>query len=563
VQLAGYTLEERLAVGGMAEVFSATRLGPGGFAKRVAIKRVLPDLSRDPSFVAMFLEEARLASQLNSANLVQVFDFGEEHGAYFMVMELVEGLDLAALLAKCGALPVPATMHLARGLCAALRDLHGAVGDDGTPLGIVHRDVTPANVLLSRRGVVKLGDFGVAKAKARSLRTARDAIKGKLAYLSPEQARGDELDARADLYGLGLVLFEALTGERYLTAENDAAFLRAAERPVWRAPSSLRPELPMALDRLLARLLAAEPERRLVSAEAVLAELRVAGLEQDLGSAQEALATLVTQALGAAPPLPAPTSARELPTATSIQPKVGHKTEVLAGQVRGQPTPRRVRAVFVGALGLAAIAAGASWWRVLPTEVVTSSVVPSARLSKPLGIISAVEPKVITPEPAPPLLRVLRKTSAAQPRLQPVPADPAPALAQAGVVKDVQAESCELARARLAELYVSLKARKLQRQDLPALSASFDRVTAQVEQGEAPLGELEDLAVAISRVTVDRVFIDAKLKRLGAALASQTLDESTRKQLTQRAQAALASTLQGRYELANEELYAIAAVLEP
>ena len=408
--LAGYVLEERIAVGGMAEIFRARRQGPAGFAKRVAVKRVLPDLSRDPAFVAMFLEEARLQARLSSANLVQVFDFGEEQGAYFLVMEYVDGVDLAALLAHAGPLPLPVAAHLGRELCQALVDLHAATGDDGAPLNVVHRDVTPANVLLSATGDVKLGDFGVAKARARSQRTARGAIKGKLAYLSPEAARGEELDQRADLYGLGLVLFEATTGERFLLADDEIALLRLAERPRWRSPTSLRPDLPRACEELLTRLLAPEPERRLPNARLAAQLLREALPTVDPTTGREALAALVREARAGADladadataprptsapqrertPTPRPDDADDAHRADAprarIAPTDRPRTEVLNGTpTRGSTvSPRRV----LGGLGvgLAALAGVLALW---PSTPIVS---PSPSAPPPAGVAVAPNP---------------------------------------------------------------------------------------------------------------------------------------------------------------------------
>ncbi|HEY3358815.1 MAG TPA: serine/threonine-protein kinase, partial [Polyangia bacterium] len=309
--LAGYRLEERIGIGGMAEVFRAQRVGPGGFAKQVAVKRVLPDLARDPHFVRMFLDEARLAAQLSSPGLVQVFDFGAEDGTYYLVMELVDGVDLAALLAAGGPLAPALAVHVGRRLAGALADLHRAVDGAGQPLGIVHRDVTPGNILLGRDGHLKLGDFGVAKARARTARTERGALKGKLGYLAPEVVRGDEVDARTDVYGVGLVLFEALTGERYLAADDEAGLWRAAGHPAFRAPSALRPELTPALDEVVRRALAPAPERRYPTAAMLEEALASCGPGVAEGEARRRLGALVEGARRGAPAGLAPAAAAD------------------------------------------------------------------------------------------------------------------------------------------------------------------------------------------------------------------------------------------------------------
>ncbi|MGC4121329.1 MAG: protein kinase [Myxococcales bacterium] len=257
--LAGYELLERIAVGGMGEVFRARKVGPGGFEKLFAIKRLLPEVARDPQLVEMFFQEARLSASLSAPGLVQVFDFGEAGSLPYLVMELVEGSDLAALVTR-GPLSPALAVHVASSLAQTLEVLHRA--------GVVHRDVTPSNVLVARDGAIKLADLGIAKARAGGRRTEPGAVKGKLQYLAPEQLRGEEADARTDLYMLGLVLFEALTGEPYLQAPNDAALIRAAERPVFRAPSSLVAGIPAAVDEIVRRALDPEREQRFPSAEA-------------------------------------------------------------------------------------------------------------------------------------------------------------------------------------------------------------------------------------------------------------------------------------------------------
>ena len=199
----------------MAEIYLAAALGPEGFEKDVVIKRVRSGLAGDPEFVRMFIAEARVASRLNHANLVHIFDFDKHQDTYYLAMEYVRGHSLWELRRRCQerGVPVPPTlaaqigMELARGLAYAHRLTEG-----GKPLGLVHRDVTPHNVLLSFDGAVKLTDFGIAKAGGRS--TASGVLKGKFAYMSPEQARGDAVDARTDVFALGVTLWELLTGSR-------------------------------------------------------------------------------------------------------------------------------------------------------------------------------------------------------------------------------------------------------------------------------------------------------------------------------------------------------------
>ena len=214
-RLGPYELLQKLATGGMAEIYVARREGPHGFSKRIALKRILPQLAADPEFVAMFIDEARLCAQLTHPNIVQVFDFGEEAGELYMAMELVEGTT-AAKVARAAASrgePVPAdvALQIALSVGRGLAHAHDACDDHGRPLGLVHRDVSPGNILISNSGAVKLGDFGIARAAEFERRTDQGQLKGKLGYMSPEQVTGRELDAKSDQFTSAIVLAELLT----------------------------------------------------------------------------------------------------------------------------------------------------------------------------------------------------------------------------------------------------------------------------------------------------------------------------------------------------------------
>lgn len=215
--LGPYLIEERLATGGMAEVFVAKRLGPHGFFKRVALKRILPQFARDPDFVSMFVDEARLAARLEHPNVVQVFDFGELNGDLFLAMELVVGTNVNRLLRTVStrgeSVPLETALHILAQTAHALAYAHRARGDDGKPLGIVHRDVSPANLLLTHTGHVKLSDFGIARMSGKDNRTDDGHVRGKLGYMSPEQVMGKELDGRSDVFTLTTVFAEMLLAE--------------------------------------------------------------------------------------------------------------------------------------------------------------------------------------------------------------------------------------------------------------------------------------------------------------------------------------------------------------
>jgi len=261
-----YTLLERVGGGGMATVYRASLSAAGGFEKDVAVKVIRHELSEEPQFTAMFLDEARLSARLNHANIVQTFDFGEADGVHFLAMELVRGRTLAALLRICRAkgirLGLAPSLHVAAEVAKALGYAHRLSGPGGERLGIVHRDVSPQNVLISREGEVKLADFGIAKAVNRSHVTQPGRVRGKCAYMAPEQVRGEELDGRADVFALGIVLWECLAGRPLFEGDSDAAVLMQVLEKELSPPSSFALEVPPAVDELVLRLLARDKGER-------------------------------------------------------------------------------------------------------------------------------------------------------------------------------------------------------------------------------------------------------------------------------------------------------------
>lgn len=221
-----YRITERIAAGGMAEVFKGVAESLQGFRKSVAIKRVLPNLTKNEKFVQMFLDEARLSLFLQHANIVQVFDIGHSDDTYFIVMEYVEGVDLKAILEWRRRinkrLTIGQTIYMIMEVCKGLAYAHDlSHPETGRPLGIVHRDISPANVLVSRNGEIKLADFGLAKAASQVESTDPGVVKGKMSYLSPEAARGANVDHRADIFAVGILLYEALTGKRLFYGDSD------------------------------------------------------------------------------------------------------------------------------------------------------------------------------------------------------------------------------------------------------------------------------------------------------------------------------------------------------
>ncbi len=276
--LGKYTLVRKLATGGMAEVFLANIDGPGGFQKQVVVKRILPHFAQDESFVAMFLGEATLAAQLNHSNLVQIFDFGHTDGQYFLAMEYIDGPNLRSLAKvsreHSGPMPIAIAAKLVSHAAEGLHHAHELKDKQGHPMGLVHRDVSPDNVLLSRSGAVKVVDFGIAKATTAPSVTRSGVIKGKLAYMPPEQLQRQPVDRRADVYSLGMVLYELLSGEMPFDASSEVSIIQAVmgERPFFPLPQR-RPEVPATLSDIVNRCLEKDPSARFETAKALQVEL--------------------------------------------------------------------------------------------------------------------------------------------------------------------------------------------------------------------------------------------------------------------------------------------------
>ncbi|MCI0572133.1 MAG: serine/threonine protein kinase [Myxococcaceae bacterium] len=281
--LGRYRLVARLAQGGMAEVFLAVLPGPDGFEKPVVIKRMRPELAGVPESRDMFAQEARLMGAFGHGHILSVLDYGVEGGAPFLVLEYVEGVDLARALVVKRALPPVLVRHLGLCLVRALEHVHGLRDARGELLGLVHRDVSPSNVLLGRSGDVKLGDFGIAKGLRTPARTAPGATRGKLRYMSPEQLRGGPLDARADLFSLGVLLYEAVVGQSPFDAATDAQLLLAVRDGRMLPAETLRAAAGAGLATVLERALRPHPAERFASA----AELGHALLSVELAGASE------------------------------------------------------------------------------------------------------------------------------------------------------------------------------------------------------------------------------------------------------------------------------------
>jgi TonB family protein len=258
-----YVLEEHIATGGMAQVYKARMLGLEGFQKTVAIKRILPHLTSNEEFVKMFIDEAKLAAQLNHPNIIHIYDLGKIDRSYYIAMEYIEGCDLRFLLDRCRnrktPVPVPIALFVANLLAGALDYAHKKRDFDNRDLGLVHRDVSPQNVLISSVGDIKLCDFGIAKAASKASHTRAGALKGKLQYMSPEQAWGKDIDHRSDVFSLGLVLYEMLTAHKVFSGDSELSILEQVRNPAVDAPSNLVPSIPAEVDRIVLKAL--DPDR--------------------------------------------------------------------------------------------------------------------------------------------------------------------------------------------------------------------------------------------------------------------------------------------------------------
>ncbi|MFP5519139.1 MAG: serine/threonine protein kinase [Bdellovibrionia bacterium] len=297
-QFGKYILLEKLAAGGMAEVYFAKSTGAVGVSKFIAIKRILPQFSENPEFVDMFKEEAKLAVNLNHSNIVTIFDFGVERGQFYIVMDYVEGKNLRQVTTEFKkqnrALSIEDVVYVIKEAAAGLDHAHRCVdAQTGKPLNIIHRDISPQNIMVSYEGEVKLIDFGIAKAETQMEATKAGTLKGKYGYMSPEQAEGQNVDARTDVFALGIVLWELLANEKLFTASNEVAILnkiRTCQIPPIR---KLCPNVPLELEKIVNKALAKDRALRYESAAALHRDLnRFLNMEYPDFSPQEFSKTL-------------------------------------------------------------------------------------------------------------------------------------------------------------------------------------------------------------------------------------------------------------------------------
>ncbi|MEW5741560.1 MAG: protein kinase [Myxococcota bacterium] len=289
-----YQLLKKLATGGMAQIYLARQLGPEGFEKLLVVKRILPHLAENEDFITMFLDEARIAARLNHPNVVQIFDLGAQDDSFFIAMEYIHGEDVRRVWkqAEKQGQPIPTALicRIIIEACAGLDYAHKKADPQGRPLNIVHRDISPQNILVSFEGGVKIVDFGIAKAADQATVTRSGVLKGKYSYMSPEQAGGQHIDCRTDIFALGVVLYELLTGARLFKRATDIQTLNAVTECRVAPPSEINSRIPTSLDAIVMKALAKDRTQRYAEARHLAAELEAWLLAQALPSSSAALA---------------------------------------------------------------------------------------------------------------------------------------------------------------------------------------------------------------------------------------------------------------------------------
>lgn len=432
-RLGRYTVVRRIGSGGMAELYLGRLDGPDGFCKPVALKLMHPHLSDDRHFARMFLTEARIAARLDHPAIVQVLDVGEFGGEYFMALEYVHGKDLRRVLADGKGTPMPrgAALRVVLEVGRALHYAHHLRDPGGRALGIVHRDVSPSNVLLSFQGLVKLADFGVAKIAEHHNVTQSGALKGKLGYMSPEQCQQEHVDARSDVFSLGVVLYEATTGRRAFRADQPVTVMNRVIDGDWVPPVRFVPDYPPALHEILARALEVDVEKRWPSAEALGEALEQFASASGLDVRPEVLTAFLAERYGqpALPDLEVPTLEMPKLRTLTTEPETGTAT-LDDGPARPRARRASTAAVLVGMLAVGGLF---GWQLARSTGDEARAATPPASAQAPASAVPpattavastpAAVPAVPEPEPAVPAEAVVPPgEDEAQPAAAPEPA---------------------------------------------------------------------------------------------------------------------------------------------
>lgn len=417
-----YRIVALLARGGMAELYLARKTGIGGFERFVVVKRIHPHLSDDEDFRAMFLLEARVAAALSHPNIVQVFDAGEHDGTYYFAMEYIHGEDLRKILRAAAkahhGIDMGVPLSIMASVCAGLHHAHEKCGPDGESLGIVHRDVSPANVIVSYEGLVKVVDFGIARAANSSSVTRAGQRKGKCAYMSPEQAMGRQVDRRSDVFSIGILLWELTTLRRLFKGESDIAIMNSIIHDPIPLPSSVSPEYPPALEAIVMTALAKDPEDRYETALELQLALEAFAAAHQLDTSATAVRTVMVELLGFRP-LPwddlSPLESQPgtfTSAARNVQ-STSPSMTLLTPAERPQRSYRWTAAImtFV-AVGLGSVVA---WPYVKPFEQPAQALMHPPLAPIPVPTAYEIRPAALSPTP----LAVQRSTPTASPRTPP------------------------------------------------------------------------------------------------------------------------------------------------
>ncbi|MHB8875918.1 MAG: protein kinase domain-containing protein [Myxococcaceae bacterium] len=421
-----YFLVRKLAEGGMAEIFLAKQVGAEGFERNVVIKRMLRHLSGVTDFVGMFLDEARLAALLAHQNIVQIYDLGQTDGCYYICMEYLAGEDFSTVLRTAGRrreyVPLSVTVRVIADAAHGLHFAHEFTDPQGKPLKLVHRDVSPSNIFVTYQGQVKLLDFGIAKAESRVTNTTAGVVKGKYMYMAPEQARGQPVDRRADVFSLGVSLYEALTNVRPFAHDNDLAILNAVLRGQYTPPRRLRPDLPPELEAVIVRALAPRVSDRYQSAAELASELEAFAAGSTSSSGGTQVASYLRQSFGEER-IAAKTRIPSLPTmaasgvdvpgfsnplATKTDPEVpvtvacpvpGETATRVArpGEVAMDSPPRRRPLLAIAAVALGACGVAFGGWQLFQRPA--AAPLPPPVVERPAGQVDAGALLAVAPPP--------------------------------------------------------------------------------------------------------------------------------------------------------------------
>jgi len=516
-----YQLVERLAVGGMAELYRAVLPGPSGFSKPVAIKKILPALNRHDRFRKMFLHEGRIMAALSHRNIVQVFELGEVDGELYMSLEYVPGCDLAKILdgnKENNRFMDPAmAAWIAREVCRGLAYVHNLQDDQGQPMHVVHRDVNPNNILLSRHGDVKLGDFGIAKSLVGEVLTSQGQLKGKLEYLSPEQAAGDSVAPTSDVYAVGLVLYEMLASQRYIQGIGDADLLKNAARPLWRPITLVNSGVPQILENLVKRALRTEPEKRFASASAFADALTEIIEATPQMPSNVDLAVLVMDTCDS-PEVVLESPSVEETAETDVQRLKKQSTDIAErlipegifpeddvrphtvslaidpAELDRKKNRNRALLIVIPAVLLLLIAGAAALWFFVFDEKTEPP-------PEPVDQVDAVTPEPVTPPP-----EVEKPRPVPKPRPKPNPK----------TLRSRTELNQELSRQRQR-----LKDKGVRSGDVRQVDRLLARVRKQIRRNDRTGAEksLHELDVSVDSLQIDKKFVERKLLRLQKALA--------------------------------------------